>query len=159
MIRIKITDGVLQHLEQHFQPGIPGSKFNYDSPQRLLEEAIRIDPRKFKEAVPECDNRARITIVFPHEIGLTNVIAIKDLTAEEKKTIKAIDRGGKYARVAFSDRDFPTNECQFVLEFSKESWYLITMFPGELAPPLPDTAENSPEYWKEHVFTQKPGEI
>ena len=158
MIRIKITDGVLQHLEQHFKPGVPGSKFNCDSPLLLLEEAVRINPGIFKEVTPESDNRARITIVFPREIGFTNVIAIKDLTAEEKKTIKAIDRGGKYARVAISDRDFPTKECQFVLELSGKSWYLITMFPGELAPPLPDTADKSPEYWKDHVFTQKPGE-
>lgn len=156
MIRIKITDGVLQHLEQHFKPGVPGSKFNCNSPFLLLEEAVRINSGKFKEAVPESDNRARITIVFPREIGFTNVIAIKDLTAEEKKTIKAIDRGGKYARVAISGRDFSTKECQFILELSEESWYLITMFPGELAPPLPDTANESPEYWKEHVFIQKP---
>lgn len=155
MIRIKITDGVLSHLENHFKPGVPGSKFNSDSPLRLLEEAIRIDPRKFKDATPESDNRARIAITFPHEIGFNNVVSIKDLTEAEKKTITVIKRDDKYARVATSDKEFPTAECQFILELSGEDWYLITMYPGEQAPPLSDSADEFPDYWKEHVFIEK----
>ena len=79
------------------------------------------------------------------------MVSIDELTGEEKDRIEIIDRQGQKVRSVKTDRVISTNECQIILS---EGWHLITMFPGEMAPPLPDSPDIHDEYWDNHVFIE-----
>lgn len=149
MNKIKISPEVREHLGSHFQQELPGSKFYSESPEDLLEEAMRFFPELFREAKPDDDGRIRISLTFPREIGLSNVVSVGELTEDEKERIEIVDRNGKKVRSVKTDRIIPTHECQVVLS---SEWQLITMFPGEMAPPLPDSPNTHNDYWDNHVF-------
>ncbi len=149
--RIYISLEVREHLVSHFQQDLPGSKFYCESPEDMLEEALRLFPETFHEAKPDADGRIRISLTFPREIGVSNVVSIDELTDEEKERIEIIDRNGTIVRSVKTGRVIPTRECQIILS---EDWHLITMFPGELAPPLPDSPDIPDEYWDHHVFIE-----
>lgn len=149
--RIYISLEVREHLVSHFQQDLPGSKFYSESPEDLLEEALRLFPETFHEAKPDADGRIRISLTFPREIGVSNVVSIGEMTDEEKERIEIIDRNGTIVRSVKTGRVIPTRECQIILS---EDWHLITMFPGELAPPLPDSPDIPDEYWDHHVFIE-----
>lgn len=148
---IMILPHVRLHIATHFLKDLPGSKFYYDSPEKLLEEAERLFPSKFSEAKPDDDGRIRISLTFPKAIGTNNVACIDDLTDEEKAKITMVDRQGKKARYVKTDRAMSTRECQIILS---KDWELITMFPGELAPALPESPDIHDEYWDKHVFVE-----
>jgi hypothetical protein len=148
---ITISPEVREHLASHFLQDLPGSKFYCESPEDLLEEAIRLFPKTFRDAKPDDDGRIRISLTFSKEIGISNMVSINELTDEEKEGIEIIDRNGKKVRSVKTDRVIPTRECQIILS---SDWRLITMFPGEIAPPLPDSPNIHDEYWDNHVFIE-----
>lgn len=150
-LNIYISQDVYEHLAAHFQQDLPGSKFYSVSPEELLKEAMYLFPELFCNAKPNDDGRIRISLTFPREIGVSNVVSIDELTDEEKEQIEIIDRNGKMVRSVKTDRIIPTRECQIILS---EDWHLITMFPGEMAPPLPDSPDIHDEYWDNHVFIE-----
>ena len=149
--RITISPEVRSHLATHFLQDLPGSKFYSESPEDLLEEAMRLFPETFREAKPDDDGRIRISLIFPKDIGISNVVCIDELADEEKKLIKIVDRNGKKVRSVKTERIIPTRECQIIIS---SDWKLITMFPGEMAPPLPDSPDIHDEYWDNHVFVE-----
>lgn len=151
MITICISSDVRSHLATHFQQDLPGSKFYSESPKGLLEEAMRLFPETFRKAKPDDDGRIRISLTFPREIGVSNVVGVDELTDDEKDRIEIVERSGKKVRSVKTDRIIPTHECQIILS---EDWHLITMFPGEMAPPLPDSLDIHDEYWDNHVFIE-----
>lgn len=149
MISITITSEVKKHLASHFMQDLPGSKFYSTSPEDLLEEAMRLFPETFREAKTDNDGRIRISLTFPREIGVSNVVSVGELSDDEKRRIEIIVRDGKKVRCVKTDRTIPTNECQIILSYN---WVLITMFPGEMAPPLPISPQVHDCYWDNHVF-------
>lgn len=148
---IYISQEVRLHLATHFQNDLPGSKFFADTPEALLELAQQLFPEIFSNAKPDVDGRYRISLTFPEEIGVSNVVSVDELTDEEKDRIGIIDRQGKKVRSVKTDRIIPTHECQIILS---EDWQLITMFPGEMAPPLPPSPDIHDDYWDCHVFIE-----
>ena len=148
---IYISQEVRLHLATHFQNDLPGSKFFADTPEALLELAQQLFPEIFSNAKPDVDGRYRISLTFPEEIGVSNVVSVDELTDEEKDRIGIIDRQGKKVRSVKTDRIIPTYECQIILS---EDWQLITMFPGEMAPPLPPSPDIHDDYWDCHVFIE-----
>lgn len=148
---IYISQEVRLHLATHFQNDLPGSKFFADTPEALLELAQQLFPEIFSNAKPDVDGRYRISLTFPEEIGVSNVVSVDKLTDEEKDRIGIIDRQGKKVRSVKTDRIIPTYECQIILS---EDWQLITMFPGEMAPPLPPSPDIHDDYWDCHVFIE-----
>lgn len=148
---INITDKVREHLKPHFQQGVPGSKFYCQSPEGLLDDARRFFPEVFNNAKPDADGRYRISLTFPYEVGVSNVVSIDDLTDEEIERIEMIDRQGKIVRSVKTNRIIPTHECQIILS---SDWHIITMFPGEMAPPLPASPDIHDDYWDHHVFIE-----
>ena len=151
MNTVKISHEVLEHLASHFKQDLPGSKFYSESPEGLLEEAMRLFPETFHKATPDDDGRIRLSLTFPREIGVSNVVSVEELTDEEKNRIEIIDRKGKKVRSVKTDRIISTHECQIILS---NDWHLITMFPGEMAPPLPDSPNTHDEYWDNHIFIE-----
>lgn len=151
MKEIRIRNDVRSHLATHFSQDLPGSKFYEESPDRLLDEAQQLFPEIFHNAKSDVDGRIRISLTFPEEIGISNVVSIDELTKEEKDKIKMVDRQGRKVRSVKTDREFPTHECQIILS---EDRHLITMFPGEMAPPLPPSPDVHDEYWDNHVFIE-----
>jgi len=149
--RIQISSEVRKHLSTHFLQNQLGSKFYCDSPKALLEEAMSLFPEIFREAKPDDDGRIRISLTFPREIGISNMVSIDELTDEERERIEIIDRNGNKVRSVKTDRIIPTCKCQIILS---EDWHLITMFPGEMAPPLPDSPDIHDGYWDNHVFIE-----
>lgn len=149
--KIIISPEVREHLAIHFQQDLPGSKFYCESPEDLLEEALRLFPNVFKEAKPDYDGRIRISLTFPRDIGISNVVNVDELTDDDKERIEIVERKGKKVRSVKTSRIIPTHECQIILS---NDWHLITMFPGEMAPPLPDSPDIHDEYWDNHVFIE-----
>jgi len=148
---IKISDEVRAHLSTHFQKDLPGSKFYAESPEDLLNMAQQLFPEIFSNAKPDADGRYRISLTFPEEIGVSNVVSIDELTDEEKGRIEIVDRQGRQVRSVKTYRVIPTHECQIILS---KDWQLITMFPGEMAPSLPESPDIHDEYWDNHVFIE-----
>lgn len=148
-LRILISKEVRSHMASHFCKELPGSKFYCNSPEELLDKAKKKFPEKFNEAEPDEDGRIRISLTFPEEIGVSNVVHISELTDEEQKRIKIINRQGFLVKVVETNRIIPTHECQIILS---SEWHLITMFPGELAPPLSHYFDIQNGYWGNHVF-------
>lgn len=148
---IFISSKVREHLFLHFRQDEPGSKFFSSSPEELLDKAMSLFPKKFQKAKPDADGRIRISLTFPETIGVCNVVSVDDLTPEEKNRIEIVDRQGKKVRSVKTDRIIPTKECQIILS---DDWELITMFPGEMAPPLPASPDIQDEYWDYHVFIE-----
>ena len=151
MNRINISPEVRVHFATHFQQELPGSKFFFSSPEELIEQAMRLFPESFREAKPDDDGRIRISLLFPEDIGTSNVVSISELTQEEATRIEVIDRQSRKVRSVKTNRVIPTRECQIILS---ADWQLITMFPGEMAPPLPPSPDVHDDYWDNHVFIE-----
>ena len=149
---IVISPDVRAHLATHFLQDSPGSMFYAKSPEELLDKAMALFSEKFREALPDTDGRFRISLTFPKEIGVSCVVSVEELTEEEKDRIEIVNRQGCKVRSVKTDRIIPTKECQIILS---EDWHLITMFPGEMAPPLPASPDIHDEYWDNHVFVEK----
>lgn len=150
---IIVTDEVREHLSTHFRRALPGSKFFSDSPEAVLDAAMSVSPEKFQNASPDSDGRYRLSVVFPEPIGVSNIIKVSDLTPEEREKIEIVDRNGKSVRVVKTDRAALTCECQLVISSDLQ---LITMYPGEFAPPLPSSPDEPSEFWDNHVFIINP---
>lgn len=148
---ITLGKEVREHILSHFKHGQPGSKFFAVSPEDLLDKAMTLFPEKFCKARPDDDGRIRISLTFPEEIGVSNVVRIDELTQEERDRIEIVDRQDKKVRSVKTNRIIPTTECQIILS---SDWNLITMFPGEMAPPLPESPDIHDDYWDNHVFIE-----
>ena len=146
-----ISHEVREHLASHFGTTLPGSKFYSNSPDLMLERLIQTFPDAFMYSRADADGRIRIHFEFTEPIGESNVVCINELTEEEKSTIRIVDRNGIPVRCATSSRVIPTCHCCTVFT---SDWQLITMFPGEMAPPLPESPDIHDEYWDNHVFIE-----
>lgn len=142
------------HTMRHF-PGSDdvGSVFYAKSPAELLTYAASVFPHVFKTAVPDSkDGRKRLSFVSDKEVGLCNVVALTNLTPEEIESITEEERDGSIVKTVITNRTFPTREFQIILGDKNT---VITMFPGPMAPPLPQNGERS-EFWDNHVFIKHP---
>jgi hypothetical protein len=97
---------------------------------------------------------------FKDGIGYTNVISIEQLSDDDQKRIKYIDRDGVKVGVISSEAKFITWKVVLVVD-TKNYPSVATMYPGEPAPPLPDPEaltgdelEESRNFWETHVFKE-----
>lgn len=153
--RIIIDNDTRCHvLDNHFNENALGSKFKKSfTIDSLLDEAQKLFSASFKHAStdPHDGDKIKLSLVFPYEIGYCNVVHINELDEEERNSLSIVQRGKGQAKTIKSRRKFPTKECQIILS---QDWHLITMFPGEMAPPLPDSPDIHDEYWDNHVFVE-----
>ncbi len=148
-VSVQLSDEVREHLDSHFNKELPGSKFSVADVDTLLQMLLDLFPEKINGTKPDDDGRKRISFVFPFDIGTCNVVSVDQLTDREFGTMHRMRRGTKVVRVVESERVFPTDECQLVLSGDNN---VITVYPGEAAPPLPDSPDIKDPYWDNHVF-------
>lgn len=148
-VTIQLSDEVREHVSTHFDKELPGSKFAVADIDTLLQMLLDLFPEKIKKAKPDDDGRKRLSFSFPFDIGTCNVVSVDRLSDQENETMHRMQRGTKVVRVVESERVFPTDECQLVLSGDNN---VITIYPGEAAPPLPDSPDIVDPYWDKHVF-------
>ena len=138
----------------------PGSKFYPDFAKSVSDVIDRISgarPDLFLDdtCIP-CDGemKACISVVFPFPIGTKGVVHISELSKEELSTMTTELRNGLVVRKVYVDSLSETDECQLIMRKDRDSWRVLTVYPGEFAPPLPRNGESDP-YWDEHCFIEE----
>ncbi|MBQ9236732.1 MAG: hypothetical protein IJ183_02280 [Prevotella sp.] len=151
IVKKKITIANRDHILQHFNSQAIGSRFFANSPDEMVKEVESRFNHILQSTKPDGDGKFRLSITFPRIIGVSSVINIDELSDTEKESINVVERNGRKVRCVKTNRVNLTNECQIILS---PDWQLITMFPGELAPPLPPSPDVHDEYWDNHVFIE-----
>jgi hypothetical protein len=150
-LSIFLNEETREHLRRHFGTEQSGSKFNYDSPDELFQEIVNRYPQLVQKAVFNEYGCKTVSITFPFVVGCCNVVPLDELNEEERSTLRVVKRDETLVRCALSSRIFPTHECQLILDADNN---IITAYPGELAPPLPDSPDIHDDYWDNHVFIE-----
>ena len=135
----------------------PGSKFYSDfgtSPLEIIKKLRQECPETMMN-IPEPDSlgRIRLSFVLNEVIGNDGVIETGALTEEELSTMQTESRNGCMIRKVRTSRVVLTKECQAVLAVGKEAYYIITLYPGTQAPPLPKAGETN-SFWDNHCFIE-----
>ena len=97
---------------------------------------------------------------YPSGIGNNCMLHISDLSDEEKEGIFESTRDGLKIKVIRSVPE-PTFKVNIILYRNEDNIQIVSIFPGDYAPPLPDK-DNQPEdqflisqkFWKNHVFIE-----
>ena len=109
------------------------------------------------------NNRCDLQLIYPKEqypagIGDDRTVKVADLTDKERRSIRFEDRNGEKIRIA-RGKSKSTWKVNIILYKIQDKMEILSIFPGEYAPPLPDkenqTGEeylNSKNFWKDHVF-------
>lgn len=126
---------------------MPGSKFLRTfalSPQEAVARLQRDFPESFTALHPGTDGRVRRS-------GTTGA----ELTPAERATVRNILRNGCPVRTVRTSRTISTGACQLILERTGEAGYALrTLFPGELAPPLPLPGQVPDPFWATHLLIE-----
>ena len=127
---------------------MPGSKFLRSfarSPEEAVARLQRDFPGSFTALRPEADGRVRLSFRYDEPVGTSGLASDAELTPAERATVRSILRNGCPVRTVRTSRTITTGTCQLVLERTGEAGYALrTLFPGELAPPLPCLLYTSP---------------
>lgn len=157
-IRKQLHDAGFDDTQIDAQLLVPGSKFFSlfaTSPQMAVDKLKMLFPSQFINAQPESDGRIRLSFDCGEYIGNQNVVDEHVLTDCEKRTIRKDIRNGCPVRTVRMERVIPTRMCQLILTMQDDTGYLCSLFPGELAPPLPRSENEVPDpYWKTHLFVR-----
>lgn len=131
-----------------------GSKFDGTfarSPREAVSRLVAQYPDRFRQA-SEADGRLRLSFRLNAPIGTSRVVAEEALTEEERATIRTELRDGCEVRTVLTERAFPTDECQLILEGNTPAFTFISLFAGEAAPKLSRPGETPDPYWLTHLF-------
>lgn len=150
-VYIILTDDARKHIKRHFKSDVLGSKFNIGSPEELLQIIVDVFPEEICKTTFNKYNCKEVSVSFPDYIGDSNVVPLSELSKEELSTLRITQRGENFVRSVISSRVFLTKECQLILDADN---HVVTVYPGELAPPLPDSPDIHDEYWDNHVFIE-----
>ena len=80
---------------------------------------------------------------------------VRELTPAERAAVRNILRNGCPVRTVRTSRTISTGACQLILERTGEAGYALrTLFPGELAPPLPLPGQAPDPFWATHLLLE-----
>ena len=137
---------------------LPGSKFFASfatSPQAVVACLEAWFPERFDRMQPDADGRIRLSFGCSRPVGSQSVVDEQELTCEERQTIRREWRNGCPVRTVRMNRVVPACMCQLILAPGRDGVYFCTVFPGELAPPLPRSEKEAPDpYWQTHLFVR-----
>ena len=127
---------------------MPGSKFLRTfalSPQEAVARLQRDFPESFTALHPGADE----------PVGTSGLAADAELTPAERAAVRNILRNGCPVRTVRTSRTISTGACQLILERTGEAGYALrTLFPGELAPPLPLPGQAPDPFWATHLLLE-----
>jgi hypothetical protein len=100
-------------------------------------------------------SKHEITLVFPENIGTTNVIEIN-----ANDDVKLVKRGNFNVQAVTGIAPQETCECGIVVQEIGVGvpWHVVTAHPGSIAPAFPHLSQSekersrSEEYWNAHAF-------
>ena len=125
---------------------MPGSKFLRTfalSPQEAVARLQRDFPESFTALHPGTDGRVRLSFRYDAPVGTSGLAADAELTPAERAAVRNILR------------TISTGACQLILERTGEAGYALrTLFPGELAPPLPLPGQVPDPFWATHLLIE-----
>ena len=165
MERISYSPETLFHVLTHFETADEALR---DSLRRagFTDEAIdgqlRMPGSKFLRtfALSPQEAVARLQRDFPESFtalhpGTSGLAADAELTPAERAAVRNILRNGCPVRTVRTSRTISTGACQLILERTGEAGYALrTLFPGELAPPLPLPGEAPDPFWATHLLIE-----
>ena len=135
---------------------MPGSKFLRTfalSPQEAVARLQRDFPESFTALHPGTDGRVRLSFRYVTIPGFYD--DVRELTPAERATVRNILRNGCPVRTVRTSRTISTGACQLILERTGEAGYALrTLFPGELAPPLPLPGQVPDPFWATHLLIE-----
>lgn len=149
LLRAGYTDAQLEA-----QMAVVGSKFDRSfacSPQEVVDRLMERFSETFRTA-PDSDGRVRLSFVWPTRVGTAGVVEESLLNDEERLSIRSERRGASPVRTFRTERSFPTDDCQLILQGAYPHFTLVSLFPGEAAPKLPVEGETPDPYWQTHLF-------
>lgn len=137
---------------------MPGSKFLRTfalSPQEAVARLQRDFPESFTALHPGADGRVRLSFRYDAPVGTSGLAADAELTPAERAAVRNILRNGCPVRTVRTSRTISTGVCQLILDRTGEAGYALrTLFPGELAPPLPLPGEAPDPFWATHLLIE-----
>ncbi len=155
-VRAELCDYGFNNTQIDSQLQKPGSKFFSSfatSPQEVVSLLRKQFPEEFSHIHPDANGRARLSFDCDKIIGSQNIIDETELLPAEKKTIRVETRDGCLIRTVKTDRIILTRRCQLIMAINNNIGYLCSLFPGELAPPIPRSTTEIPDpYWTTHLF-------
>jgi hypothetical protein len=117
------------------------------------------------------DNKEEFSFEYPQTlysdgIGTDNLIFIPSLNKTQTLQLQQVEMGPQHYQVAYVDlqHQLRTWKLNVILLRENDQIRILTIFPGTMAPPLPDIVIHSPvqyrkydQFWKQHAFIIFPG--
>ena len=163
---LQLPDTLIDHLARHFNNDslVTGSMFISDFATTPIELLKKIKNHIISNNLtfPFNGKRCEISLKFNDQVGWDSIIRIDKLTKDEQKTIiqKRRDQENEYlVNFIKLDKKIPTNRVNVILLQADDELRILTIFPGELAPPIPNYKYHNPEeykkydtFWQAHAF-------
>ena len=131
-----------------------GSKFFSSFARSPMEAILKVCPdindMRFQ---PDSDGKVRLSFKYGQNIGTSNIIRIDALSREELSSFRTEERNGLLVNKVKTDKIVLTDECQLGLSANNGNYSVVTIYPGEMAPPLPGYGEKNP-FWNTHCFIE-----
>lgn len=157
-VRQELVDAGFDDGQVDAQLRLPGSKFFASfatSPQAVVARLETWFPERFDRMQPDAYGRIRLSFECIQPVGSQSVVDEQELTCGERQTIRREWRNGCPVRTVRMNRVVPACMCQLILAPGRDGVYFCTVFPGELAPPLPRSEKEAPDpYWQTHLFVR-----
>lgn len=134
-----------------------GSKFHESfarSPKEVLDHVERLLPDMLEHLPePDDDGRIRLSVESDSIVGTDAIVDMTDLDNDEFQTLKTDVRNGCVIKKVRVSRSRVTRDIQMVLERAGDVYYLVTIYPGVKAPPIPQDGR-SDSFWDRHCFIE-----
>ncbi len=165
--KLTLTDELDAHLSIHFAncaDDIAGSKFFADfakSGEDLLN-IIKCEIRRQDLSFKWNKNRCEVSIFFDKKIGFDSLIKLSEID-NSLVYLEPREESNTYeVKKTMAYTPMETNQLNMILLKCDEKIKILTIFPGVLAPPIPNKKYHTEKefakfdvFWKEYVFIEK----
>ena len=157
--KYRISPKRIEYVKKHFEGStVAGSYFYSNVFQDSLELMNYINSRIPYQIIQQ-ENQTQVHLFkVQYAIG---TCALSDLNSLKNPDIQLESRNGFSTRFAWVDSLPETNHFCVIVEGSHSPFEIITLFPGEYAPPFPHANQSekahaySNEFWGKHVLVKK----
>ncbi len=163
---LSLTDELNAHLSRHFAncaDDIAGSKFfaHFAKSGKNLLEIIKCEVCKDLSYTWN-KNRCEVSIFFDKKIGFDSLIKLSEID-KELVYLEPRDESNSYeVKKTMAYEPMETNQLNMILLKNNEKIKILTIFPGILAPPIPNKQYHTENefaefdtFWKDHVFIEE----